>query len=346
MSRALILGGTGAIGRATALRLLRDGWDVEVTGRVSQHFSPDVSQLGGRFLLSDRHDATHLKSAFRGDVDLLVDCACYSALDAEQLLPFARDAASTVMMSTKGVYVDEKGNHSNSKIQPVFTGPIRETHATLAPGGGDVNSRDGYGSNKVAAEIVLLDSGLPVSVIRPSKIHGVSARRPREWHFVKRVLDARPAVLLAHRGEGVDHPTAAVNVAALINVVASKPGRRILNCADPDTPSVSTMARVVTEHFDYEWDVVLLDANAREELGRTPWDTAQPVVLDLSASFELGYVPAGDYATTVREEIEWLSSVALGPGEVRLPDYLDVEFFERSFDYLAEDNFLNDRSDR
>ena len=63
-----------------------------------------------------------------------------------------------------------------------------------------------------------------------------------------------------------------------------------------------------------------------------------------SASFELGYGPAGDYATTVREEIEWLSSVAIRPDEVRLPDYLDVEFFKRSFDYPAEDNFLRERS--
>jgi hypothetical protein len=90
--------------------------------------------------------------------------------------------------------------------------------------------------------------------------------------------------------------------------------------------------------------VVPLDANAPEELGRTPWGAPRLVVLDWSASFELGYGPAGDYATTVREEIEWLSSVAIRPDEVRLPDYLDVEFFKRSFDYPAEDNFLRERS--
>ena len=72
----------------------------------------------------------------------------------------------------------------------------------------------------MAAEQVLLDSGAPVTVLRPSKIHGAGAPRPREWVFVKRVLDRRPAVLLA-RGAGIDHPTAAANIAALIEVVAA-----------------------------------------------------------------------------------------------------------------------------
>ena len=64
-----------------------------------------------------------------------------------------------------------------------------------------------------------------MTVLRPSKIHGPGARRPREWVFVKRVLDRRPVVLLARRGSGVDHTTAAANIAALIEVAAAKPGR-------------------------------------------------------------------------------------------------------------------------
>jgi nucleoside-diphosphate-sugar epimerase len=340
VARALILAGTGAIGRATALRLLQRGWDVDVTGRSPHLFSEDVADLGGRFILSDRHDATQLKSVFADGVDLLVDCACFSARHAEQLVPYARDAASTVVMSSKGVYVDEAGNHVNSDESTHFAGPIRETQATVAPGGGDFNSREGYGANKVAAEMVLFNSGLPVTVIRASKIHGVDARRPREWYFVKRVLDARPAVLLARRGEGVDHPTAAVNVAALIEIVASQPGQRTLNCADPDAPSVREIAHVVAQHFGYEWEEVLLDANAPEGLARSPWGAPHPIVLDMSAALELGYVPAGDYATTVHDEIEWLSSIAVGPGAYRLPDDLDNDFFRRSFDYVAEDSFL------
>ena len=93
----------------------------------------------------------------------------------------------------------------------------------MAPGSGDYMSREGYGANKVAAEQVLLDSGAARD--RAAAVEDPRARaraRPREWIFVKRVLDRRPAVFLAHRGAGVDHTTAAANIAALIEVVGGR----------------------------------------------------------------------------------------------------------------------------
>jgi nucleoside-diphosphate-sugar epimerase len=164
-----------------------------------------------------------------GGADLLVDNVCYTAVQARLVLPFAAETGSTVVLSSKAVYVDAAGNHPNSDVRPSFDGPIGETQPTMAPGDMPYDSREGYGANKVAAEHVFLDSVLPVTIIRPSKVHGPGAARPREWFFVKRVLDRRPAVLLAHRGEGADHPTAAANIASLIEVAAVKPGQRILN---------------------------------------------------------------------------------------------------------------------
>jgi hypothetical protein len=46
----------------------------------------------------------------------------------------------------------------------------------MAPSDIDCNSREGYGANKVAAENVLLDSGMAVSVLRPSRIHRTGNR--------------------------------------------------------------------------------------------------------------------------------------------------------------------------
>ena len=188
MPRALILGGTGLVGRATAARLPAAGWQVDLSGRDPAHLPPDVAAAGGRFVAADRADTGLLLAAFGDGADLLVDCICFTAEDAG-LLPPARSAGSTVMISSKAVYVDDGGNHSNSDTPPSFDGPIRETQATVAPCGGDHATREGYGANKVAAEHVLLESGLPVTVLRPSKIHGPGAIRPREWVFVKRVLD-------------------------------------------------------------------------------------------------------------------------------------------------------------
>jgi nucleoside-diphosphate-sugar epimerase len=204
----------------------------------------------------------------------------------------------------------------------------------------DYRSREGYGPNKVAAEHVALDSGLPITVIRPSRVHGAGTDRPREWVFVKRALDRRDAVLLAHRGSGVVQTTAAANIAALVETVAGEPGARILNCADPDAPSALEISRIVARHLDHAWEEVLLDETAPDALGRTPWDSPHPVVLDTSAAEDLGYRPAGDYATTVTAEIDWLvDAVRTGDRAGILPKAEDP-YFRQFFGYAAEDTFL------
>lgn len=166
-------------------------------------------------------------------------------------------------------------------------------------------------------------------MVRPSRVHGVGSTRPREWVFVKRVLNRRPAVFLAGRGAGVVHPTAAANIAALIELVARRPGSRILNCADPDAPDALAIARTVAAHLGHTWAEILLDADGG--LGRHPWESRHPVVLDLTAATELGYVPAGTYAETVAAEIDWLTATG-GPA--------DTEYFAPLFDYAAEDAYL------
>ena len=345
MPRALVVGGTGLIGRATARRLLAAGWEVDLTGRNPAHLPADIAAAGAKFVVADRDDPAQLLAALGDGADLLVDCICFTADHATGLLPLVRDASSTVMISSKGVYVDGAGHHSNSSVAPHFDGPIRETQATVAPtGAADYMTREGYAANKVAAEQVLLDSGRPVTVLRPSKIHGAGALQPREWIFVKRVLDCRPAVFLAHRGAGVDHPTAAANLAALIEVVATKPGQRILNSADPDAPSALEISRTIARQLDHVWDEVLLDDDGADEtLGRHPWDVPHPVVLDMNAAINLGYSPVGDYATTVVDEVNWLVSAARGGAGAGLLPGPDDAFFAPFFAYAAEDRYLSTR---
>jgi nucleoside-diphosphate-sugar epimerase len=341
----LIIGGTGLVGRAAARRLLESGWRVDVTGRNPSHVPPGIADAG--FIAADRDDAAALRNAFAGGTDLLVDCLCYTAEQARALLPFASDAGSTVMISSKAVYVDDHGNHTNSAVGPRFAGPVTETQPTMAPGDGDYQTREGYGANKVAAENVLLDSGAPVTVLRPSKIHGAGGSRPREWVFVKRALDRRHVVVLAHRGAGVDHTTAAVNLGALIEAVAARPGRRILNSADPDAPSGLDISRAVARALGHTWTEVLLDETGEDALGAHPWDARHPIVLDMTAAAQIGYVPVGDYATTVVDEIDWLvrevgTAGGGDDGGVRLPVGFDEEFFEGYFDYDREDRYLAD----
>jgi nucleoside-diphosphate-sugar epimerase len=356
MRRALIIGGTGLIGRAVASRLLTSGWQVDVTGRDPAHMPASLTAAGAGFIAADRSDPALLARV--GDAaDLIADCLCYTAADAAGLVPLARAANSTVMISSNAVYVDAAGNHTNSDTPPHFAGPIRESQPTMAPSAGpDYQSREGYGACKVAAEQVLLDSGAPVTVLRPGKVHGPWAARPREWVFVKRVLDGRPAVFLARRGADVAQTVAADNVAALIETVADKPGRRILNSADPDAPSGLEISRAIAGLLGHNWEEILLDdpsgpsaaadiaSTADPALGRHPWATKFPIVLDMTAALDLGYVPAGNYATTVAAEVDWLTSAAAGREGERALAWLSDPYFDSFFDYGREDSYLAARA--
>jgi nucleoside-diphosphate-sugar epimerase len=338
VNRVLILGGTGVVGRAIALRFSRIGWRVEVTGRDRANMPSELSAAGVSFVCADSRDASELAAALGAGADLLVDCVCYSADDARRLLPLASSATSTVMISSKAVYVDDHGNHSNSDSPPRFDAPVSESQPTL-PSREDVpyDLREGYGVNKVAAERVLLESGHPVSVLRPSKIHGRGARPAREWMWVKRALDGRSRVFLSHCGEGGDHTTAAANIAALVETCARAPGARVLNSADPDAPTGLQIARTIAWQFGLEWEEVLLDGPPIGNVGRHAWDRCPPVVLDTSAAVALGYSPVGDYAATVADAVDWLVEAASGGAEAaRLPIDEDP-FFAGLLDYAAED---------
>lgn len=329
---ALIVGGSGVIGRAIALRLAAAGWQVRVTGRT--RLPAELHTAGVSFMAADRAD---MQRELAAGVDLLVDCACYTADHARALVELAAEAGSTVLLSSKAVYIDAAGNHANSDVEPRFDGPLDESAPTMPPGNIDYNSRAGYGANKVAAEQVSLDSGLPITVLRPSRVHGVGNRRPREWVFVKRILDGRRSVLLRRRGSGIVHTTAAANIAALVETVAHQPGTRILNIADPDTPAALDISRTVARHLAHDWTEILLDDHS---LGNTPWDSTHPVTLDTSAATALGYQPVGDYATTVAAQLDWLISAARSGDTSGILPADDDPYFRQFFDYPAEDKFL------
>ncbi|MEO6143214.1 MAG: NAD-dependent epimerase/dehydratase family protein [Dermatophilaceae bacterium] len=340
MPTAVILGGNGQVGSAAARALLAKGWDVTSSGRSEERFPTDLREAGVQFVRSDRYADADLRDLLRQGADVVVDALAYTADHARLLLPHRHDIGSLVFISSKAVYVDEQGHHSNSVEPPAFSGPVTEEQATMAPSDIDHNSREGYGANKVAAEQIYLESAIAVSVLRPSRVHGVDAAQPSEWVFIKRVLDGRANVLLAHGGRGVNHPTAAVNLAALVAFCASRPGARILNSADPDAPDGLTISRIIAARLGHTWNEVLLDDTAPEGLGDHPWNTLPPFVLDTSAATRLGFVPVGTYAETVGPEVDRLVAAHRAGGQTGILPAPDDPDFSLFFDYGREDIWL------
>lgn len=63
-------------------------------------------------------------------------------------------------------------------------------------------------------------------------------------------------------------------------------------------------------------------------------------LIDTTAATNLGYVPVGDFATTVSDEIDWLVALTRGQGRPELPLGCTDGYFDTLFDYAQEDRYL------
>jgi nucleoside-diphosphate-sugar epimerase len=326
--RAFLLGGSGQTGRALIPRLRERGWEVVVASRGERELPPGVEHVQ-----VDRTDTDALREALGPGADVLVDFVAFEKADAEQLLSLRDLVRSLVVLSSAAVYFEAVGP-GNEQSFPRLPVPIGERSPTAPPG------PETYATKKAAIEQVLLaQDDLPATLLRAGAIHGPWSSWAREWHFVKRALDGRPAIVLAYRGESRFHPISVHNLAELIWLAAERPGRRVLNAGDPDPPNVLEISRVIASVLDHGWAEVLIDEPVGE-VGETFWSAPHPVVLDMTeAEFELGYRPVTTYAQAVPETVAWLAEATKErPWQELMPRA--AEYMKNSFDYEAEDEFL------
>jgi nucleoside-diphosphate-sugar epimerase len=325
MPRAFVLGGSGQIGWAVCGRFAAAGWDVTAASRGVRAAPPDV-----RLAQVDRTDTASLAAALGDGVDVLVDVLSYGEADGTQLNSLAPAIGSVVAISSASVYRDAEGRTLDEAEDldsfPRLPRPIPETQSTVDPGEAT------YSTRKVAMEQALLEGPIPSTVVRPCAIHGPHGSRLREWHFVKRVLDGRTAIALPGQGESRFHTTSVANLAELVFLSATRPADRILNCGDPDPPTVLEIARSIAHALAHDWTEVPIDLTPFSDPDLdTPWCAPAPFVLDMAtAEQELGYGPVTTYEEAVRTTAAWLVEAYHEGGLAHYP----------SIDYGAENAVL------
>jgi nucleoside-diphosphate-sugar epimerase len=315
-------------------RLAEAGWDVVAAARGERPGLAGIPAVN-----VDRSESGALADALGDGMDVLVDVISFTEADAEQLNGLAGRVGSVIAISSASVYADDLGRTLDEATDlasfPELPVPIPETQRTVEPGAAT------YSTRKVAMEQALLTGPIPATLVRPCAIHGPCGSMLREWHFVKRALDGRRVVLLADRGQSLFHTTSVANLAELVLLAAERPANRIVNCGDPEPPSVLGIERAVAAALEHEWIEVLVPQDAyAAPVADTPWSTPRPFLVDMTrAETELGYRPVVRYEEAVGETVEWLVEATRGrdwrevmPGA--------VEHLESSFDYEAEDSFV------
>lgn len=358
---AVIVGGTGQIGVAAARRLATGGFSVMLLHRgthpASQdahHGDPTLAELDVTIVRQDREDTERLLDFARG-ADLVVDTVAYTPEHADQLARLAGEVGSLVVISTGSVYTDTHGRSldtfTSAEDFPDFPVPLHETDAVIEADVADPAFQT-YSPLKAAMERRLLATeDLPVSILRPGAIHGPYSEALREWYFIKRVLDGRRAAVLSYDGASQFSPIATRNLAELIALCADKPGRRVLNAADDETPTVAEIGRTIFKAMNHEAEIVPFAGPPEGTLGQTPWSLPGPLLLSMDAArAELGYKPVVSYADAVGADIRWITAAVESAAhnleqnwQQLFPALADRYGAASWFDYDREDAWLKSR---
>jgi len=339
--RAFIIGGTGQIGRAVAARLLDDGWTVALGCRGLGLTPAELIDRGATTVIMDRTEHGALRRVLKDGADLLLDTVGYDANDASQLLDVQDDVGQLATISSASVYCDEQGrtlDEARGTGFPKLPVPITEQQSVVPPG------PETYSTRKVAMELELLNGArIPATVLRPCAIHGPHSQHPREWWFVKRLLDRRQYIPLAYEGNSRFQTSATANIAALIAAITNNPITGVLNAADPDAPSVAEIGRAIMTTVGIEATLVgNTDPGYPPGVGASPWAVPEAFVLSDVAARSIGYEPVADYADTMPVACLWLMKQPVQDWRAKFP--ILASYPRDLFDYAGEDVWLEVRT--
>ncbi len=323
MTRSVAIVGAGQIGFAAAHQFFAAGWDVTIHARSR----PPWFQFADCWRPYDR-DSSPPPSA-----DCVIDTIAFDAADVAAYDPGA--VGRLIVVSSASVYRDASGRTLDEGMvggYPEFAGPVREDQPTVAPGPATYSTRKVRMEQAATARL-----GSQATILRPCAIHGPWSRHPREWWFVKRLLDGRTQIPLIHEGTSRFQPTDVEQIAATALAAAEAEAGGIFNVADSDCPSVMEIGNAIADWLGR--DVTLVPVAGAGLVGRSPWSIPGTFAVDGRKAMRL--IGAGDdfaYADHVGPAVSWLAEAPPADWRAAFPQLAAYPW--DMFDYAAEDRFL------
>ena len=312
---ALVIGGTGFVGRHTVRELLDHGYDVTAVSRDSHGYRfPD--RLRVDHVTTDRTDEDALaEAAERADPDLVVDCAAYHPGDVRTATEVFADVEAYVYVSSGGVY-------------SAHTIPKREDETPLhecTPEQAEDDTMTTYGPRKAECDreaAAAADRGVAALTVRPTMVYGPKTLQtsdgaasrsedvPVTWagegfpglqnhhdYWIDRLAN-HDRVVVPGDGTAIWHRAYVEDVASAIRVVAERgdPGEAY-NVADRRVCTMEDVIDLIADALDTSVEVVHASERELAEAGLDPDDfvlyhhlgSRYPHVLDTCKLSSLGW---------------------------------------------------------
>ncbi|MEL6530061.1 MAG: reductase, partial [Pseudomonadota bacterium] len=274
MARTVAIIGAGQIGYAAAFAFADRGWDVTIHSRTKPVWFDQAPYKFKTYIAGETTPSV---------ADVVVDTIAFDADDVTRYDPDR--IGRLIAISSASVYRDDAGRTLDEAAQngfPEFDGPITEEQPTVSPG------PETYSTRKVRMEDRTQELfGDRATILRPCAIFGEHSRHPREWWFVKRMLDKRSRIPLMFEGQSRFQPTDADDIGCFAVNVAEQELGGTYNVVTEDCPSVFEIGVTLAYEFECDPEFVLLDQSGI--VGRTPWSVAKPFEVSGQKMIDTGY---------------------------------------------------------
>lgn len=324
MNSALVIGGTGFVGRHTVANLLAHGYDVKTLSRGEQpvRFGDDTAV---NHLTGDRADTETLrKVAQENEPDLVVDCAAFYPSDVRTATDIFADVEAYIYVSSGGVYA------ANEMPKREDETPLHDCTSEQA----EDDTMASYGPRKAECDretSSAADRGVNAIIVRPTMVYGPktvpslddgssrSEASAPSWakdipgfqghhdYWINR-LNRYDRVLIPGDGTAIWHRAYVEDVASGIRIVAEngEPGEAY-NIADRRVCTMEDVIELIADALDTTVTIVHASERELSDLGLDPDDfvlyhhpgTRYPHVLDTCKLASLGWD-----STPVRDSIE------------------------------------------
>ena len=326
MTRTLVIGGTGPTGPAIVAGLERRDHEVTVC-HSGAHEVDEVLHLP--HIHCDVRDESSLRSAI-GDRDWDVAVVTYGRL---------RTIAG-VLRGHIGQFVSVGGGPAyRGYFDPWRFDPPGMPLPTREDGPTSTEDDDGKSYRIARTDQYMLAAHPTGTHFRYPYVYGPRQLAPREWSIVRRIIDARPHIVIADGGQSAHSFGYVENLAHTILLAVDQPeaaAGRIFNCGDDETLTVRQVVEICAAALGHVWEIVSMPAELAvpaRPLMMQP--STHHRVFDTSAiRHVLGYRDVVPAREAVARTARWLADNPHPPGN-------QVErILEDPFDYDNEDRLI------